>query len=1224
MLSILLWCIAGYRYYAHRQKMMPTNMAYSVGKDLHKREKKVTAFLSDSNLVAKLFSDSMSSSDEEYLQKMPFYIFAYSHDTLTFWNTNKLLASCNSSKTALLHHDRGIFVQRCYTPFANKQKQITILIPIVTLYPIENDYLESHFVAANYIPISTEVLSEVSPGSYVVKDLRNNPVLYLHFHKLDIPKWIPDSLLIWLLIAAILASVSWIQLMTIYLTRRSYLTGLLATIIIVVGFRALTYLYGLPFNLEALDFFSPRLYASSIFLPSLGAVLINVLCVLWIIVFIIRHTPYKTFFAEVKKERLARAIAVGLVFLMILYTYQFVSLIKSLVVDSSISFDVSRFYSINLYTILGLFTIAIITGVSCMIIYLFNVQISTLVPDKWMKYAGIALMAVLFILLCSSDRGPVAVLMAWLLLFVVLLDIKQLKIVADLFAPHMLFWAVFICAFCTGILQYFNHAKEHDSRLVFAEKHIAQERDLVTEYAFHSISENIQKDRIVKLFINKPVSFYRKAINERFDVLYLGGQLNKYQSKIYLFDKYGHSLYNKDTTSYDVLVQRTKSSEQVDSSTLYYKENATDGHYYLAYIPIKADKSDELIGHVFIDLSLKQPTNETVYPELLQPSTIHTDPSEAEYSYAVYLNDRLLTQTNDYPFPVFLYTDTLSVGNHIFYNRDGFSELWYKFSDNKTVLVVHSHSVWIEMVTLFSYMFGIEMGIAVIVLLYQLYLSYLINYRLSKKIVSLTLRRRVHFSMLGVVLLSFIIIGFVTIWFFRYQYNVSNRNKLQAAMRVVEYSTEQYMKQENAFSNEEKFDDAARSMRFKYFVTNIANSQKIDINIFNNTGVLDVTSQDDIYDRSLLSRIIRPDAYYQLITLGKSILIQDERVGNLSYLSCYVPLRNDEGAILGYINVPFFSSERDLNYQISNIVVTLINLYAFIFLISSIFTVFVTRWLTRTFNIIIQQFGRLNLQKNERIEWPYNDEIGLLVREYNAMVEKVEANAALLAQSERESAWREMARQVAHEIKNPLTPMKLNIQYLQQALKNNYPNAKELATKVSESIIEQIDNLSYIASEFSSFAKMPEARPEEVELSDLLAKATELYVNEPNIEVQLSRAENVVVFADRSQLLRVFTNLMENARQAIPADRAGVINVTVVKEDGYAVVSIEDNGVGISQEVMKKIFQPYFTTKSSGTGLGLAMTKKIIEFWKGQIWFTTTEGQGTTFYIRLPLVNDEA
>ncbi len=209
--------------------------------------------------------------------------------------------------------------------------------------------------------------------------------------------------------------------------------------------------------------------------------------------------------------------------------------------------------------------------------------------------------------------------------------------------------------------------------------------------------------------------------------------------------------------------------------------------------------------------------------------------------------------------------------------------------------------------------------------------------------------------------------------------------------------------------------------------------------------------------------------------------MQNENIAGLSpTLSAYESIRNASWRNLGiHINVPLFSSEKDLNFQISNIVVTLINLYAFIFLLSSLITVIITRWITSTFHVIIEQFGRLNLQRNERIKWPYDDEIGLLVKEYNKMVNKVEENAALLAQNERESAWPEMARQVAHEIKNPLTPMKLNIQYLQQAMRNDNPNIKQLTDKVSISIIEQIDNLSYIASEFSNFAKMPEARAAE-------------------------------------------------------------------------------------------------------------------------------------------------
>ena len=239
------------------------------------------------------------------------------------------------------------------------------------------------------------------------------------------------------------------------------------------------------------------------------------------------------------------------------------------------------------------------------------------------------------------------------------------------------------------------------------------------------------------------------------------------------------------------------------------------------------------------------------------------------------------------------------------------------------------------------------------------------------------------------------------------------------------------------------------------------------------------------------------------------------------------------------------------------------------------------------------------------------------------MVKKVEESTSLLAQSERESAWREMARQVAHEIKNPLTPMKLNIQYLQQALKTNHPNARQLTENVAASLIEQIDNLSHIASAFSDFAKMPEAQPEEIVLNELLSKAVELYRNNTRIHVQFEEAGPLLkVYTDRSQLLRVFTNLIQNAVEAIPEEREGHISVRLEQEGNNARITVTDNGEGIPEEVIEKIFSPYFTTKGSGTGLGLAMTRRIIEFWKGRIWFETEAGTGTSFFIRLPLLQD--
>jgi signal transduction histidine kinase len=479
--------------------------------------------------------------------------------------------------------------------------------------------------------------------------------------------------------------------------------------------------------------------------------------------------------------------------------------------------------------------------------------------------------------------------------------------------------------------------------------------------------------------------------------------------------------------------------------------------------------------------------------------------------------------------------------------------------------------------------------------------------------------------MLGLVLFAFLSIGFITIPFFKGRYEVFNSNRLQSLIHPIEHSIEQYIRTNEALTDTKSFDSISLTQEFKYYITGLSNSQRVDINIFNSNGELQSTSQENLYNKSLLARIINPNAYYSLHQLCNSILVQKETIGGLTYLSSYIPLRNEAGTTLGYVNIPFFSAQKEVDYQISNIMVTLVNLYAFIFLLSSLVAVVITNSITRTFNMIIKQFERVNLQKNELLEWPYTDEIGLLVQEYNKMVKKVEENAMLMAQTEREGAWREMARQVAHEIKNPLTPMKLNIQYLQQSLKNNHPNVKELADRVMAALIEQIDSLSFIASEFSNFAKMPDARPEDLDINELLQNAVEIYTNEPEALVLLMPSDHpIIVHTDRSQMLRVFTNILKNAVEAVPEERRAIIEVGIVVAGREVTVSFKDNGNGIPADVRERLFKPYFTTKSSGTGLGLAMTKKIVEFWQGTIWYETKESVGTTFYIQLPIQEMEA
>ena len=235
------------------------------------------------------------------------------------------------------------------------------------------------------------------------------------------------------------------------------------------------------------------------------------------------------------------------------------------------------------------------------------------------------------------------------------------------------------------------------------------------------------------------------------------------------------------------------------------------------------------------------------------------------------------------------------------------------------------------------------------------------------------------------------------------------------------------------------------------------------------------------------------------------------------------------------------------------------------------------------------------------------------------MLAELEKSADLLAKSEREGAWREMAKQVAHEIKNPLTPMKLSIQHLQRALKDNSPDIKELTEKISGRLIEQIDNLSNIATAFSDFAKMPQGEFVKIDIEPILLSTVELFRESENVEINLSYPDKeCIVYGDKEQLMRVFTNIIKNSTQAIPDSKRGIIDIQVIEKSTHYLISIKDNGVGIPEEKRTHIFEPNFTTKSSGTGLGLAICKNIIERMNGRISFESEVNEYSVFYIQLP------
>jgi nitrogen fixation/metabolism regulation signal transduction histidine kinase len=334
-------------------------------------------------------------------------------------------------------------------------------------------------------------------------------------------------------------------------------------------------------------------------------------------------------------------------------------------------------------------------------------------------------------------------------------------------------------------------------------------------------------------------------------------------------------------------------------------------------------------------------------------------------------------------------------------------------------------------------------------------------------------------------------------------------------------------------------------------------------------------------------------------------------------------LFDENRKLIGYVHLPYFAKSLDLKKEFSKYLGSLLNISTLLLLLSLVAATYVGKSLVKPLKIMISRISQIKVgTQNKPIEWYQNDEIGQLVHQYNLMLKKLEMSTEKLAQSEREGAWKEMAKQVAHEIKNPLTPMKLHLQHLQMAINRQDADLPEKVKKITQILIEQIDQLSKMAEEFSSFAQMPIAILEVCNISEILTSVVHLFKIQSGIEINYTiHDKNALAYIDKDQLQRVFTNILKNAQQAAKEDTLCQIDVELSVQNQTITIDFKDNGKGISIELKDKIFMPNFSTKTSGMGLGLSICKKIIENVNGSITFESELNAGTTFYIVLPLVD---
>ncbi|MCY7409313.1 MAG: HAMP domain-containing histidine kinase, partial [Chitinophagales bacterium] len=882
-----------------------------------------------------------------------------------------------------------------------------------------------------------------------------------------------------------------------------------------------------------------------------------------------------------------------------------------------------------------------ILGVLCISMILFCIFLLSEKIFSILKRNPLSVVDTLLILLiCSLLTGayflwsanglPGLVVILWTVLFILILPYFGIRELGKLNITKIFLVVIFFCVSGASVLYYYGTQKEKLSRITYAKKLIT-DRDAVTEFLLSGLKNKIIEDPfVIQYFKSKQLS--GKELDDRLRQLYFTEGFDRYTIHFYPFDQDGYLLYGSSNEFGSVTERGIKQGMQsIGTKDLFYSSSATENITYLNQF--KIESNDSLLGSLYVSLESNSYNNSGVYPELLLSEKDKLPNVTPEYSYAIY-NKRINSSAKANAQSSFQLVDGAGAFNYDyklkwkfiedeefqFIEEAGSNHLVYHPKQDMLIVVTSSNIPALYFLSYFSFLFVVIFSLVAIILIFNLVFIYPRIKSVKNFMQYASMRSLIQGFFLIFILIMIIVIGYVTGQFFLRQFNTIAKTTVEEKMeRVTE--TVSFMFKEHQVSEP---DDAVTSSLLRNHIGQISEVQGNEVNFYNRTGDLITSSQPGIFEKGIISRKINPLAYYDLRKETQTMVVTEEKIGRLSFYSGYQTIRNENGKVLAYLNLPYYNSRENLNEQVGFFFVALVNILVIAIIVAGLMAPLISKQITLKLSLVAEKFKGVKVgSSNELIEWYANDEIGSLVNEYNKMILELKKSADRLVNTQRELAWREMAKQVAHEIKNPLTPMKLSIQHLQRAYAQDAPNLKELTEKVSKTLIEQIDNLSDIATVFSNFAKMPKAEIENVDVNEILRSVYELHKESGNAVIHLhTNAEQCVVSADKNHLISLFNNLILNAIQAIPQERMGRIDVITENSEGNLIISITDDGVGISEEEREKVFVPNFTTKSSGTGLGLAYSKKVAESFSGTISFTSQINVGTTFYVSLPLIDD--
>ena len=954
-----------------------------------------------------------------------------------------------------------------------------------------------------------------------------------------------------------------IALFLFHVRNRSWMSFLISAIVL-LAIRIVAFIV-VGNNDMSGELFSPIYYADNRFFDSLGNFLLNnvLIALLVYCVFIIRLQIVERITQSGKTMRIVRTgVAFVATLLLVLYIHL---TLRSLIINSNIVLEPFRIDELSWYSILAYFSSAMI-------------------------FLGLLLMLQLLVLIFRNRQT--FSLLSWF---------------------NMTLYVLIISLYCVTMIVIYGFEKEYEINRVRTNK-LAMERDLSLELQLRNVEENIAHDPIIALLT---------AVDRR-DVI---------RSRLlerYLYRNIAHK-YNIELTvcSPNDLLDLGQGNELVPCYPFYQDQITRFGNplapgsrfFYMnkyngltSYIGLFTffDPVSSRVTRLFVEIESKYSSELEGLPTILSGGEGYNDLHlPRNYSFARYSNGRIINYRGDYEYPVVF--DESCPDGYSMQIKKGYVHFINKFSADEITLVSRPSHKFFSNVVSFSY----------IAIFFGLFFSIMTFWGRDSMLFSLpknSIKRKITIIITSAMIFSILFLGVASIHYVSRLNKTGNEREMDEKITTARSVLSEYCKYANVYSQ-------VQSLEFYNAMDELAKVIRTDINLYDIHGGLIRTTQPDIYEQFLMGKRMNGNAFHEIAQKNALKYTTMEAVAGMKYFSVYAPIFNSQGSMVAIINLPYFSRSADMLSASSSMIATIINIYLVLIILAFIISVLLSNSLSRPLVVIKERIQGLTTSSNRNKYISYHnnrDEIGVLVSAYNKMVDDLDHSRLQLAQAEREQAWKEMARQIAHEIKNPLTPMKLRIQYLIRMKDEGRSGWEEQVEPTLNSILGQIANLSEVADAFSSFSRFYNEEVVDVNLNAAISEQVFFFDTNDDITIEIrNNVPDPVVSARRQQLSRVFVNILQNAIESIQNARGtGEILVTidaVDREEGrYYKVDFEDDGLGVAEEHLERLFNPNFTTKSGGTGLGLAICRNIIEQSQGMISYSRSSLGGACFTILLP------